>query len=178
MILRLVIALETSLRHAGSYKYQFGSHWFNPTLNQTPSLPLQKQTLYIHSAMWAVIIFSIHDFATFKQVHHRRIGKCVVDTLTFENALLLLEQFLNDYFFAFIYVLFLVNTFYFTSSSFAVSKLSNAFTYCFKILFTPLASIFPFKIAFSYPFHVVVWCRPVKQQIVVYCKHVLQMSKY
>ena len=30
----------------GSYKYQLLSHWFNPTLNRTPSLPFHKQTLY------------------------------------------------------------------------------------------------------------------------------------
>ena len=30
----------------GSYEYQFSSHWFNPTRNRTPSVPIQKQTLY------------------------------------------------------------------------------------------------------------------------------------
>ena len=30
----------------GSYNYQLLSLWFNPTLNRTPSLPFQKQTLY------------------------------------------------------------------------------------------------------------------------------------
>ena len=30
----------------GSCKYQFQSHWFDPTRNRTPSLPIQKQTLY------------------------------------------------------------------------------------------------------------------------------------
>ena len=58
--LGLVIAMKTSLRAIritlspltlnvmqGSYKYQFLSHWFNPTLNRTLSLPFQKQTLYL-----------------------------------------------------------------------------------------------------------------------------------
>ena len=30
----------------GSCEYQFQSHWFDPTRNRTPSLPIQKQTLY------------------------------------------------------------------------------------------------------------------------------------
>ena len=31
----------------GSCEYQFLSHWFDPTQNRTPSLPIQKQTLYL-----------------------------------------------------------------------------------------------------------------------------------
>ena len=136
----------------GSDKYQFLSHWFNPTLNRTPILPFQKQTLYpighlggnnffwftstwpsgtarrwqilrdgfdsrlepiafdicngwlltrraqAHFAVslnycWIFSSINLKFLPPSKQVHHRRIGKCLVDTLTFENAIrvLLLE---------------------------------------------------------------------------------------
>ena len=77
----------------GSYKYQFLSHWFNPTLNRTPSLPFQKQTLYPIGHLGVNNFFCFTILPPSKQVHHRRIGKCVVDTLTFENTIrvLLLE---------------------------------------------------------------------------------------
>ena len=71
----------------GSYKYQFLSHWFNPTLNRTPSLPFQKQTLYPIGHLGGKYFFCFTILPPSKQVHHRRIGKCVVDALTFENAI-------------------------------------------------------------------------------------------
>ena len=78
----------------GSYKYQFLSHWFKPTLNRTPSLPFQKQTLYPIGHLGGNNLFLRFTISPpSQQVHHHRIGKCVDDTLTFENAIrvLLLE---------------------------------------------------------------------------------------
>ena len=104
--LGLVIAMETSLQAIritlsplilnvmqGSYNYQFLSHWFNPTLSRTPSLPFQKQTFHPIGHLDGNNLFWFTILPPSKQVHHRRIGKCVVDTLTFENAIriLLLE---------------------------------------------------------------------------------------
>ena len=42
----------------GSCKYQFSSHWFDPTRNRTPSLPIQKQTLYTLGHLISKIIKS------------------------------------------------------------------------------------------------------------------------
>ena len=76
----------------GSYKYQFLSHWFNPTLNRTPSLLFQKQTLYPIGHLGGNNFFCVTILPPSKQVHHRRSGKCVVDTLTFENAIRVLNK--------------------------------------------------------------------------------------
>ena len=64
------------------------SHWFNPTLNQTPSLPFQKQTLYPlghvsgNNFFWCTILPPSTQLI---------ISKCAVETLTIKNAILLLE---------------------------------------------------------------------------------------
>ena len=80
----------------GSYKYKLLSRWFNPTQNRTPSLPFQKQTLYPFGHL------SCNHFIWFTILPPSElIGKCAVDTLTSENGILLLEKFLNDYFFTF-----------------------------------------------------------------------------
>ena len=57
----------------GSYEYQFLSHWFNPTLNRTPSLPFQKQTLYPLGHL-----SSNNFFAIFSPSEQVIIGKCAV----------------------------------------------------------------------------------------------------
>ena len=71
----------------GSYKYQLLSHWFNPTLNRTPSLSFQKQTFYPLDHLSSYNFFRYH-FATFRVSHHRQVRS---DTITIENAILLLE---------------------------------------------------------------------------------------
>ena len=70
----------------GSYKYQLLSHWFNRTLNRTPSLPFQKQTLYPLGHLSGNNSFWFTILPPSEQVI---ISKCAVDT--FENAILLLE---------------------------------------------------------------------------------------
>ena len=66
-----------------------------PYATPLPSLPFQKQTLYPIGHLGGNNFFCFTILPPSKQVHHRRIGKCVVvvDTLTFENAIrvLLLE---------------------------------------------------------------------------------------
>ena len=60
-------------------------HWFNPTLHQTPSpLPFQKQTLY---PLGHVSGDNFFWFAILPPSAQVIIGKCVVDTLTIENAI-------------------------------------------------------------------------------------------
>ena len=70
----------------GSYNYQLLSYWFNPTLNRTPSLPFQKQTLYPLGHLSGNNLFWFTILPPSEQVI---ISKCAVDT--FENAILLLE---------------------------------------------------------------------------------------
>ena len=63
------------------------SHWFNPTLNRTPSLPFQKQTLYpLGHVSGNFFWFTILPPST-----QLIISKCAVETSTIENAILLLE---------------------------------------------------------------------------------------
>ena len=87
----------------GSYKFQLLSHWFNPTRNQTLSLPFQKQTLYPlgHLSGRLIIFFGLGLLVVLPFSEQVIIGKYADDTSTIENAILLLEQFLNDYFFTF-----------------------------------------------------------------------------
>ena len=59
----------------GNYKHQLLSHRFNGTLNLTPSLPFQKQTLYPLGHLSGKNFFTI--FPPSEQVI---IGKCAVDT--------------------------------------------------------------------------------------------------
>ena len=84
----------------GSYKYQLSSRYLQviglTVLNRTPSLPFQKQTLYPLGHLGGSNLFRFTILPPLEQVI---ISKCAVDT--FENAILLLEQFLNDYFFTF-----------------------------------------------------------------------------
>ena len=70
----------------GSYKYQLLSHWFNRTLNRTPSLPCQKQTLYPLGHLSGNNLFWFTILPPSELVI---ISKCAVDP--FENAILLLE---------------------------------------------------------------------------------------
>ena len=70
----------------GSYKYQLLSHWFNHTLNRTPSLPFQKQTLYPLGYLSGNNLFWFTILPPSELVI---ISKCAVDP--FENAILLLE---------------------------------------------------------------------------------------
>ena len=64
------------------------SHWFNPTLNRTPSLPFQKQTLY---PLGHVSGNNFFWFAILPPSTQLIISKCAVKTLTIKNAILLLE---------------------------------------------------------------------------------------
>ena len=52
----------------GSCEYQFSSHWFDPTRNRTPSLPIQKQTLYLTrpsdlASKYSSFLFKFFSFA-------------------------------------------------------------------------------------------------------------------
>ena len=64
------------------------SHWFNPTLNRTPSLPFQKQTLY---PLGHVSSNNFFWFTILPPSTQLIISKCAVETLTIENAILLLK---------------------------------------------------------------------------------------
>ena len=64
------------------------SHWFNPTLNRTPSLPFQKQTLYPLGYVSGNNFFWFTILSPSTQVI---ISKCAVETLTIKNVILLLE---------------------------------------------------------------------------------------
>ena len=64
------------------------SHWFNPTLNRTPSLPFQKQTLY---PLGHVSGNNFFWFTILPPLTQLIISKCAVETLTIKNAILLLE---------------------------------------------------------------------------------------
>ena len=57
-----------------SYKYQLLSHWYDRTLNRTPSLPFQKQTLYPLGHLSGNNLFTI-----FPPSEPVIIGKCAVD---------------------------------------------------------------------------------------------------
>ena len=77
----------------GSYKFQLLSPWFNPTRNRTISLPFQKQTLYPlgHLSGRLIIFFGLGLLVVLPFSEQLIIGKSAVDTLTIENAILLLE---------------------------------------------------------------------------------------
>ena len=53
------------------------SHWFNPTLNQTPILPFQKQTLYPLGHMSGNIFFWFTILTPSTQLIS---SKCAVET--------------------------------------------------------------------------------------------------
>ena len=65
------------------------SHWFIAILNRILSLPFQKQTLYALGHLSGKNLFWFTILPPSAQVI---IGKCVVDILTIENAILLLEK--------------------------------------------------------------------------------------
>ena len=71
-----------------SYKYQLLNHWLNPALNRTPSLPFQRKTLCPLGHRSGKNFFWFTILPPSVQVI---IGKCADDTLTIENAILLLE---------------------------------------------------------------------------------------
>ena len=64
------------------------SHWFNPTLNRTPSLPFRKQTLYPLGHVSGNNLFWFIILPPSTQVI---ISKCAIETLTIKSVILLLE---------------------------------------------------------------------------------------